>query len=162
MDVFAHALWGYVVFRKRALTKWAVVTSVMPDVLSFGMFMLISLINGNFVPGKPHSMPAYVDFMYSVTHSLFIIAVFGVFVYWKYKKYLVLVAAWMMHVTIDIFTHTEQFFPTPFLYPVSSFHVSVISWGNKWFMLANYSALLLVYSIIGFSKLRRKKHFFAY
>ncbi|MFH1332473.1 MAG: hypothetical protein ABIH63_04290 [archaeon] len=159
MDVFAHALWGYAVFRKRTLTKWTVAMSVMPDLLSFGIYLFILFITGNFIFGGPHggSIPNYVTFMYSLTHSLFIAGIFAIFVYLKFRKYLILVGAWMMHIVIDIFTHTEEFFPTPFLYPVSDFHLSVISWGTPWFMIANYSALAIVYSALGFRWLRKMK-----
>ncbi len=158
MDVFAHALWGYVVFRKRALTKLAVLATVMPDLFSFGIYLLVLLFTGYFPFGRPEidAIPGYITFMYNVTHSLFIAGVFGVFVYLKYKKYLILIAGWVMHIIIDIFSHSEDFFPTHFLYPLSDFHLSFISWSNKWFMLANYSALLVVYSALAFKRIKSK------
>ncbi len=160
MDVFAHALWGYVVFRKRALTKLAVLATVMPDVLSFGIYLTMLFFSGHFIFGKPdvYTIPHYVTFLYNVTHSLFIAGVFGVFVYLKYKKYLILIAGWVMHIVIDIFSHTEDFFPTHFLYPLSDFHLSFVSWANKWFMLTNYSALLVVYSSLAFKRIKRSKN----
>jgi len=161
MDVLAHALWGYVVFRKKALTKWAVATSVIPDLLSFGIYFLILFLSGTLFTmlRGPHPMdlPGYVTFIYNTTHSLFIALIFGIFVYWEFRKYIILIGAWMMHIVIDIFTHTEEFFPTYFLYPISDFHLSVISWGTPWFMIANYSVLAVVYSALGFRRLRKMK-----
>jgi hypothetical protein len=51
---------------------------------------------------------------------------------------------WVFHILIDIPTHTLRFFPTPFLWPISSYCASGISWANRWFLLANYSALAIV------------------
>jgi len=159
MDFFAHALWAYAAFRKQTLTKWAVVMSVMPDVLSFGIYMLTLFVTGNFAFGKPPEViPDYVTFMYNITHSMFIAGMFGIFLYIRYRKYMLLVLGWVLHIGIDIFSHSEDFFPTHFLYPISNFNVSFIAWGNKWFMIANYTALLIVYGMLGIRRLRKRKH----
>lgn len=159
MDVFAHALWGYVVFGRKRLSKLVVLMSTMPDILSFGIHLVILVLSGGFVFGRPdaHIIPGYVTFMYNTTHSLFIAGLFGLFVYMKFRKYLVLIVAWMMHIVIDIFTHTEDFFPTHFLYPLSDFHLSVVRWSNPWFMLANYFALTVVYSFMIVKHFKRKR-----
>jgi hypothetical protein len=159
MDILGHALWGYVVFRKKALTKWAVLMTMMPDLLSFGIYLVILLFTGRLILGGSefHTIPHYVTFMYNTTHSLLIAGMFGVFVYLKYRKYLVLVYGWMMHIGIDIFTHTDTFFPTHILYPVSYVHFSFIRWSDPWFMITNYSALIVVYSIMGYRYWKKKK-----
>ena len=164
MDILGHALWGYVVFRKKALTKWTVLMAMMPDLLSFGIYLVILLFTGRLykitaILGGPefHTIPNYVIFIYNTTHSLLIAGMFGIFVYLKYRKYMVLIWGWMMHIGIDIFTHTDTFFPTHILYPVSYVHFSFIRWSDPWFMIANYTAFIVIYSIIGYKAWKRKK-----
>lgn len=61
---------------------------------------------------------------------------------------------WLIHILIDIPTHSYQFYPTPFLWPVSGFKFDGFSWGTPWFLVLNYSLILLVYI---FFRLRNKK-----
>lgn len=107
-------------------------------------------------PPDPGSIPNYVYTLYNFTHSFLIFAlIFGVVWFLRKKPYWLL-AGWGLHIFIDIFSHTEKFFPTPFLFPISNFHVSLTSWGNPIFMIINYSALIGVYFwLYGFSS--RKK-----
>lgn len=158
MDIFAHALWGYTVFRKKALTKWAIAMTVMPDFFSFGIYFIILLATGKLFSGQGFgTIPHYVTFMYNATHSLFIAGIFGIFVYMRYREYMLLIWGWLMHIGIDIFSHAEGFFPTQILYPVSNIHFSFIRWSDPVFMIVNYSALLVIYSILGIRWWRRKK-----
>ena len=46
------------------------------------------------------------------------------------KKPFVPMLAWLLHIAIDIPTHSVQFFPTPFLEPISSYVVNGIMWGQ--------------------------------
>jgi hypothetical protein len=55
---------------------------------------------------------------------------------------------WFIHRALDIPTHSKSFYPTPFLYPISDFYFDGFSWGNMWFMICNYSALLLVFIVL--------------
>jgi hypothetical protein len=41
-----------------------------------------------------------------------------------------ILAAWGLHILIDIPTHSLALFPTPFLWPVSDFKVNGIGWDN--------------------------------
>jgi hypothetical protein len=56
--------------------------------------------------------------------------------------------AWLGHILVDIPTHSKRFFPTPFLWPISDYKVDGISWGVRWFMLANYGSLAAAYAIV--------------
>ncbi len=107
-------------------------------------------------PPDPSSIPSYVYTLYNFTHSLlFFFLIFGLVWFFRKKPYWLLVG-WGFHIFIDIFSHTEKFFPTPFLFPISNFHVSLTSWGNPLFMIINYSALIGVYLwLYGFSSRRK-------
>ena len=62
-------------------------------------------------------------------------------------------SGWLLHILIDIPTHSYRFYPTPFLWPISEWKFNGFSWGVPWFMILNYSAIILVYWI-----LRRRKN----
>jgi len=48
----------------------------------------------------------------------------------------------------DIPTHTESYFPTPFLWPLPTPFVNGIPWSTPWAMLANYAGTIVVYSTL--------------
>lgn len=64
--------------------------------------------------------------------------------------------AWPLHILIDIPTHTAEFFPTPFLWPVSNFHVDGISWGNPFIFYPDLILLVLSYLIWYFYRIKYK------
>ncbi len=105
--------------------------------------MLVYRLKGIPVHGRPGLGLAWQ--LYQISHSLFVFsAVFGIV--WLIRRRPVLeMLGWPLHILIDIPSHTLRFFPTPFLWPVSSYHFDGISWGNRWFMLVNYSAIAAVY-----------------
>jgi membrane-bound metal-dependent hydrolase YbcI (DUF457 family) len=138
MDVISHGLWGGIAFgRKSKKLYWlAFVFGLMPDALSFGIFTVASFLG--FVSGPdwegglpdPSIIPQFVHTLYNITHSLLIFAfVFGL-VYLIIKKPFLPLLAWGLHILVDIPTHSYAFFPTPFLWPVSSFMVNGINWGQ--------------------------------
>lgn len=162
MDFVAHALWSFALFC-RTKDKWlAAFFGVLPDFLSFGPHFAASALNG-FEFGKPElsSIPEYVFIAYNVTHSLVIFAIVLGLVYLFTKKIFLPLFAWALHILIDIPTHTTDFFPTPYLWPLPTPYINGFSWGNKYFMLLNYTALILVYLFYVFhvhKRIRKKRH----
>ncbi|MBI2023507.1 hypothetical protein HYT01_03025 [Candidatus Giovannonibacteria bacterium] len=163
MDIFAHALWTGAAYKTVPKEKWSakkvwlsVFFGVAPDLFSFGIlfvsyFLQKGLKRPEFLTQGPPPMsliPDYVSVAYNYTHSLIIFSLVFLIALMIYKKPFWPLAAWGLHILIDIPTHTSAFFPTPFLWPFSSFKVSGISWGNPWFMLVNYSAIILAYLLI--------------
>jgi hypothetical protein len=55
---------------------------------------------------------------------------------------------WLLHILIDIPSHTLRLYPTPFLWPLSDLKVDGISWGRPWFMALNYGALLTIFIVL--------------
>ena len=147
MDVFAHGLWTYVIYFKKRYKLLAAFFGVMPDLVSFGFFFLYNLFLNGLTFGKPNinSIPEYVFVGYNFTHSLVIFfIIFGV-IYYITREIPWVIGGWLLHILIDVPTHTREFFPTPFLWPLSGFKISAISWGNPYFMIFNYSLLVVVY-----------------
>ncbi len=160
MDIFAHGLWSAVVYNKVPPKNryWAVFFGVAPDLFSFGFFFVYRLMIGVLPIGKPEliSIPTYVNSLYNISHSLVVWLIVVVLVYLWRKKIPWALGAWALHIVIDIFSHGQEFFPTPFLWPISDFKVDGYSWGQPLFMAINYSALVVAYVVWFVIKRRRK------
>ncbi|MDP3765951.1 MAG: hypothetical protein Q8R04_05550 [Nanoarchaeota archaeon] len=159
MDIFAHGLWSYAVFHKKKYVWLATLFGLLPDFLSFGIIFVINLLNGNFHRGPPsiNSLPEWLFAAYNMTHSFVIFLIVFILIYAFTKKWLWALTAWGLHVLIDIPTHSFRFFPTPFLWPISDYKFNGISWGTPWFMLVNYSALMVVFILIAHNRAKGKK-----
>ena len=55
---------------------------------------------------------------------------------------------WILHILIDIPTHSFRYYATRFLWHVSDFRIDGIAWGMPWFWVATYVALVLVYGVM--------------
>ena len=155
MDIISHGLWGGVAFgRKSRKQYWqAFFFGIVPDLFSFGIYTIASVLRIGDVANAQrvgqHDMaqiPHYVGFLYNYTHSLIIFTlVFGA-VWILRKKPLMVMLAWPLHILVDIPSHAETFFPTPFLWPISTFHINGISWGHPIIFFPNVILLVLVYA----------------
>lgn len=159
MDYFAHGFWSYLVFCRRKKVWLAVFFGVFPDTISWVPYFFYRLFVNGFQFDKPHltTIPAWVYFLYGLSHSIIICAAVFLIVYLVNKKIPYYMWAWpLLHILIDIPTHRQDFLPTPFLWPISDYAFPGISWANPWFMLTNYSLLVtfLIYRIL--QKRRRK------
>jgi len=93
-------------------------------------------------------LPPYLFHAYNVTHSLVVWAA-TFFLLWLTTKHPPwLLGAWLLHIVCDIPTHTESYFPTPFLWPLPTPFVDGIPWSTPWLMAVNYATMVLVYSAI--------------
>ena len=158
MDTLAHGLWSFAVFHRKKYVWLATLFGILPDILSFGIIFAINLINGNLRRGPPplSSLPDWLFAAYNMTHSFIIFLAVFLLVYFITKKWFWPLAAWAIHILIDIPTHSSRFFPTPFLWPLSGYKFNGISWAAGWFMLLNYGALITVFLIIARNKPKKK------
>ena len=157
MDIFAHAFWTYALFHKKKYKWTATLFGVLPDILSFGFYFLYLVFTGFTFVRNEGAIPGYVFTLYNVTHSFFIFLITVLVIYFILKKFPWLMLGWGLHILIDFPTHTREFFPTPILWPISDFNINGIAWSNKWFMIINYSALVIVYSWIFYKMNKNKK-----
>ncbi|MBI5389515.1 metal-dependent hydrolase [Candidatus Woesearchaeota archaeon] len=151
---------------------WSVFWGVFPDLFAFTIpfvWMFWNLLFGGFsfadFPRPEHTepltqakLPAVFEIashLYNISHSLVIFAlvfflVWMMYALWK-KQHLfktlppLVMLAWLLHILIDIPTHTYRFYPTPALWPISGAMFDGISWGTPWFMVLNYGVLVAVY-----------------
>lgn len=59
---------------------------------------------------------------------------------------------WLSHIVIDIGTHPAEFYPTPFLWPVSELRLDGTAWATPTFLVINYA---LLFSLLFFLRERR-------
>lgn len=175
MDIFAHGLWAAAAYkaadnklgtsrRKKKLNiKAAALWGIFPDLFAFfvpWVLILVGLFQGSVhvkdIPGPdsiepppPGAFPPSIFnlalSLYNISHSLFVFAVV-VFAVWLMRKRIPWeMGGWLLHILIDIPTHSYAFFSTPFLWPLSGWKFSHgIAWSNTWFMLLNYAALVYI------------------
>ncbi len=184
MDIISHGFWAGMAYKagyrnnspqnqKKTNFFLFIFWSIFPDVISFGLLFLwfaILVIGSGFnfsvlsnytrsmdatEPPAPF-MPIFqlTSTIYNASHSaiVFLMVFFLFFFFLKTPSWTLL--GWLLHILIDIPTHSYQFYPTPFLWPVSGFKVHGFSWGTPWFLILNYSAIILVYFLFW----RRKLH----
>ena len=159
MDILAHGLWSFAVFHKKKYVWLAVLFGLLPDFTSFGILFAINLLNGSLQRGRPSldALPTWIFASYNMTHSIVVFAFIFLLIYLIFKKWYWPFIAWGLHILIDIPTHSNSFFPTPFLWPMSNYKFNGISWATPWFMILNYGSLLIVFLVIAHNKAKKKK-----
>ncbi|MFO1518802.1 MAG: hypothetical protein U1F57_03925 [bacterium] len=163
MDVLSHGLWGGLLFGKRRFFFWALLLGMAPDLISFGPFFLNWAFHG--FPPLPHApglrapaleaIPPYVFAAYNVTHSLVVWTVAFLLLWAIFRKPVWIFCAWGLHILCDIPLHSSRFFPTPFLWPFPTPFVNGMPWSRPWFMVTNYSLLVLGFILVAWW--RKKK-----
>ena len=88
------------------------------------------------------------ELLYSLSHSLVIFAIVIISIYIIKRKVLYVLLGWGLHIILDILTHTKEFFPTPFLYPLSNFLINGITWRQNWFLITNYIVLTTIFTYL--------------
>jgi hypothetical protein len=152
MDILAHSLWAVAAAKgKRELggrqipVWWTVWWAVFPDVLAFSPWVALALwglLAGDGLRIRPAHLPVP---LYPLGHSAVVFAaVFGLV--WAVQRRLpVAMLGWLLHIVIDVFTHSDRFYATRFLWPLSGAHVNGIAWRTPWFFALTYAALAAVY-----------------
>lgn len=160
MDILAHALWttaaGKLWNRRQPETRrvhvaWTAALGVLPDLFAFTWPVVLSIWMGFQTGREVHPDHALAEGLYRYSHSLVLFAlVFGAL--WLLRKRpLWTLLGWPLHILIDIPSHSIDFFPTPFLWPLSGYRFGGVSWGEPWFMTLNYSALVATWVALWFT-----------
>jgi hypothetical protein len=148
MDTLAHMLWTLIFFYKYKYVGYAMLFGVLPDLSSWGIYLVYRI--GKRVPfGKPDLsiIPKWVFILYGITHSVIIFAAIFFCAWVVLGAMPIVMLPWIIHLLMDIPTHTREFLGTPFLWPISSWLFPGISWGTKWFMLINYFVMAVFLSL---------------
>jgi membrane-bound metal-dependent hydrolase YbcI (DUF457 family) len=165
MDFVSHALWGGVTLGRRKRRNFLVVAgvSILPDVLTEGLFMILYLMDIGGMPGWESGHPNITDFpmfaqiLYNITHSLVIFALVFVLLGIVARKPIWITAAWGLHILIDIPTHSLDLFPTPFLWPLSDIKVDGIDWDSPVVLIIDITLLITAYSLWLYPRFRQRR-----
>lgn len=175
MDVFSHGLWAGALFKALNLKKkskplnvwWAAFWGVFPDAFAFAIpfiFIIYSLITGaislnDFPPHgdmethereelKDGFFLGIADSLYNLTHSLLVFFIVFLAIFLVMKRPIWVLGGWLLHIIMDIPTHSYQFYPTPFLWPLSDWKFNGFSWGQPWFIITNYTLIIIAYIVL--------------
>ena len=155
MDIISHGLWTGAVAKaanikkEKPLNFWAAAWwGVFPDLFAFTIPFLGLLWNLNLREPPPSDtlwIFKLATSLYNVSHSAVIfLIVFGL-VWLVLRRPVWEMSGWVLHILMDIFTHSYRFFPTPVFWPLFGWKFNGISWANPWFLAINYAALIFVY-----------------
>ena len=149
MDTFSHALYGKGLFGYRKYRWTSFLFGALPDLSSFGVYFLV-LFFSNFQKleyGRPsiEEIPIWVIELYNISHSLITAFVFIAIVYFVKKDLSWPMLAWPVHIIIDLFTHSIEFFPTPIFWPLSNYRFDGIPWSNIYVFITNIIMIFLIF-----------------
>lgn len=154
MDIVSHGLWGAITFGRKSRPSFglAFVIGLAPDLFSFGILWAAATLGFSEKPDFSHgtppesTIPLYVHHLYNVTHSFVLFLLVFVLIRIVFKRPLWELAAWGLHVLVDIPTHSFTFFPTPFLWPLSDWKFDGWQWMTPTILVPNYVLLSLLYA----------------
>ena len=154
MDIVSHGLWGAITFGRKSRSSFglAFVIGLAPDLFSFGILWAAAALGFSEKPDFSHgtppesTIPLYVHHLYNVTHSFVLFLLVFVLIRIVFKRPLWELAAWGLHVLVDIPTHSFTFFPTPFLWPLSDWKFDGWQWMTPTILVPNYVLLSLLYA----------------
>jgi hypothetical protein len=161
MDIVAHGLWAgaAAVAAQRAGVKvrpvWAAAWAMFPDVLAFGppvavgLWMLVSGAAGSARPG--HAGVPHVHLgapLYPLGHSLVTFAVVFGLVTLAMRRPPLAMLGWLTHILIDIPTHSNSYYATRFLWPLSGYSINGVPWWTPWLWVCTYVGLAITYLVL--------------
>jgi hypothetical protein len=156
MEIIAHGLWAAAaaITAKRTTTArlqvgWTVWWAGFPDVLAFGPAFAAGLwlrLTGSHAAGG-HSLPhVHIGLpLYPAGHSLIVFALVFAVTSILARRIVFEMLGWLLHILIDIPTHSLSYYATRFLWPISEFRVDGIAWWTPWFWAATYAAIAIAY-----------------
>lgn len=134
--------------------------SIAPDFFAFApvfIFYIILFLSGDGIDEIskiPHS-PSEVEpltgngvlifkltrTLYNLSHSVVIFFLVILITFLIIKKIRIEMFGWLLHIIIDIPTHSYKFYPTPVFWPIAKWKFDGLSWGTPWFMTINISLI---------------------
>lgn len=166
MDIFSHGLYGGVAFGRRSRPSYwlAFFFGIAPDFFSFGLFFALTLLglaeHPDWRSGQhpdPAGIPGFVHALYDGTHSLVIFAAVFAIVWLILRRPLLEMLGWPLHILVDIPTHSAEFFPTPFLWPLSDYSFDGWNWSRPEIFIPNVIFLAGLYIWFYIIRPRRQK-----
>jgi hypothetical protein len=164
MDIVAHGLWAGAAgaaanlkLRRKVRFLHTLLWGVFPDLFAFMPVFVVLLLHG--IPGEAtgfriifsralrEALPPFLrpEALYPLSHSLPVFLAVFLAAWLLFRRPVLPLLAWPLHILMDIPTHAAGAFRTPFLWPLSSYRFSGFWWSERWFMILNYSLLAAAY-----------------
>lgn len=162
--MISHALWTNVAGRASKFNHktclWLAAFGIMPDIVAFG-YNFVTQLAGRWNLAVANSsyhlqqalIPKITFPLFNFSHSLVIFATATAIVWIALGRPYIPIIGWGAHILIDIPTHSINFFPPNYLFPLHTPLVNGFSWANPYFMLFNMIFLLFIYH-----EMHLKKH----
>ena len=148
MDTLSHALWGKGLFGYRGYGRLAIFFGAMPDLLSFGLLIILEVFTGNHAydgPPSLESIPPWLFFNYDFLHS-FVTAFLVIGIVYYFNKSLAFpMLAWPFHILLDFPFHSKEYFSTKLIWPISDFSFDGIPWSNPEIWFPNLAGIILLF-----------------
>jgi len=126
-------------------------------------------------PATGNSLPAFqlASHLYNFSHSIFVFAIVFCIVWFVRSRLARRVngdlpsrslgeggpvwemGGWLLHIIMDIPTHSYAFFPTPVFWPLFGWKFNGFSWATPWFLILDYGLLFLVYWLLREKKIKQ-------
>jgi len=174
VDVIAHGLWagaaGSWLARRhhapRGALAWTVALGVAPDLLQLVPVLAwsatqaapVSVLYAHVAaaPGSEPAMPAIVEAFshhaHCFLHSAIVAGIVTAMLWRWWPGWLIPMSGWWLHIAIDVPTHSDDYYPVPFLYPLTYWGFDGVAWTRPWVLALNYIALALVYAALARSR----------
>lgn len=117
---------------------------IFPDFAAFAIPFIVNIIyiiigKVEFkVPPSHHIDFPWIHYIYSFTHSIIIWSTVFLLLWLIFRKPILACFARLIHIILDIFTHSLAFFATPFLWPISDWKFDGIPRSNPWIFFGNW------------------------
>jgi hypothetical protein len=180
MDILSHILWTGLASRvlrrkinKQLDIKQAIFWGIFPDLFAFLPLLIwlffskdwhifeIYSFDGH-EPSLRNDLPIFylIILLYSLGHSLiifiFFVGILYLVLYLLNKRIYLEIFGWLLHILIDLLTHSYKHFPTPVFWPLFGWRFDGLDWKTPWFLILNYSILAVIYFLI-YQKVRGTK-----
>ncbi len=169
MDIVAHGLWATLLCRwrgrerpmRRTTDAWTVGLAVAPDLVQLTPIVIGAMVLPEgwtalqaYFHALPHYLPvlpplaeALMHHLHCTMHSALVTTVVTLLVWWRLQRLWWPLLGWWMHIVIDVFTHSADFYPSPVLYPITQQGFDGWAWNNPWLLMVNYIFILLLWVV---------------
>jgi hypothetical protein len=167
MEIVAHALWATAAAKatNRNTAKlgilWLVVWTMFPDLLAFspdviaGLWHRLTGSGAGDVLDFHHVGTLWGAGLYELGHSLVVFLAVFIIVWVMHRRPLWEMFGWALHILLDIPSHSAHY-PTPFLWPVSTYYIAGVSWRQWWFTALNYGILAAAFLALRMNQIKRR------
>lgn len=177
MDILAHGLWAGIgieaLSRRRAITarsKIAIVAlAVLPDIVHMVPTVVAAILGSmpwstvwtyaTAAPGTEPVMPAFVALLshqlHCIMHSAVVLGAVTLVASLLAPAASLALLGWWLHIVIDVFTHSTDYYVVPILYPFTYWGFNGIAWNRPWFMVLNYASMVVTLMFLTMSRRAR-------